>query len=82
MDQPTLVAESPQSPPVENRPLDLLPASLADGTESEVRFYKTNNARGDRRISIKGLKQKASAGDVVVLHQVAHAAALVVEIKA
>jgi hypothetical protein len=36
MDQPTLVAESPQSPPVENRPLDLLPASLADGTESDA----------------------------------------------
>jgi hypothetical protein len=36
-------------------------------TATEIRFYRTNNARGDRRISIKGLKQKASAGDVVRL---------------
>ena len=34
--------------------------------ESVVRFYKTIN-RGDRRVSIKGIKQYASIGDLVAL---------------
>ena len=34
--------------------------------ESVVRFYKTIN-RGDRRVSIKGLKQYASIGDLIAL---------------
>ena len=34
--------------------------------ESVVRFYKTIN-RGDRRVSIKGIKQYASIGDLIAL---------------
>ena len=34
--------------------------------ESIVRFYKTIN-RGDRRVSIKGIKQYASIGDLIAL---------------
>ena len=36
--------------------------------DSEVRFYRTNNARGDRRISIKGIRQKAEIGNIVHLY--------------
>lgn len=42
--------------------------AMINGTGTEVRFYRTNNARGDRRISIKGLKQFADVGDTVVLY--------------
>lgn len=34
--------------------------------ESVVRFYKTIN-RGDRRVSIKGIKQYANIGDLIAL---------------
>ena len=34
--------------------------------ESVVRFYKTTN-RGDRRVSIKSIKQYASIGDLIAL---------------
>ena len=34
--------------------------------ESIVRFYKTIN-RGDRRVSIKGIKQYANIGDLIAL---------------
>ena len=47
----------------------IVPAKFWDlTTDSEIRFYRTNNARGDRRISIKGLKQKANIGNTVLLH--------------
>jgi len=45
-----------------------VPAKFGFTTDSEIRFYRTNNARGDRRISIKGLKQKANIGNTVLLH--------------
>jgi len=40
---------------------------IATGETSEIRFYRTNNARGDRRISIKGIRKNADIGDTVVL---------------
>jgi len=46
---------------------DIVPAMI-NGAGSEVRFYRTNTARGDRRISIKGLKQVAGIGDTVILY--------------
>ena len=54
---------------------ETVPAMFINGAgdnleKSEVRFYRTNNARGDRRISIKGIKNHASAGDVVLLESV------------
>jgi hypothetical protein len=59
-----------------------VPAVFADGSETEVRFYKTNNARGDRRISIKGLNKRASIGDVVTLEVIARGKSLLIEICA
>ena len=38
----------------------------ADGTEANVKFYRSAK-RGDKRISIQKLKQYAEAGDQVVL---------------
>jgi hypothetical protein len=38
----------------------------ADGTEADVRFYRSAT-RGDKRISIQKLKQYAEAGDEVIL---------------
>ena len=38
----------------------------ADGTEVNVRFYRSAT-RGDKRISIQKLKQHAEAGDQVIL---------------
>jgi len=38
----------------------------ADGTEADVKFYRSAK-RGDRRISIQKLKQYAEAGDEVIL---------------
>ena len=44
-----------------------LEAKFIDGTETVINLYRTNNARGDRRISIKGLKAQAEIGNVVSL---------------
>ena len=38
----------------------------ADGTEADVKFYRSAK-RGDKRISIQKLKQYAEAGDEVIL---------------
>ena len=38
----------------------------ADGTEADVKFYRSIK-RGDKRISIQKLKQYAEAGDEVIL---------------
>ena len=38
----------------------------ADGTEADVKFYRSVK-RGDKRISIQKLKQYAEAGDEVIL---------------
>lgn len=35
--------------------------------ESEVRFYRANNARGDRRISIKNVRKHFEIGDTLTL---------------
>ena len=35
--------------------------------ESEVRFYRANNARGDRRISIKNARKHFEVGDTLTL---------------
>ena len=35
--------------------------------ESEVRFYRANNARGDRRISIKNIRKNFQVGDTLIL---------------
>ena len=40
-------------------------AKFIDGTETKINLYRTNNARGDRRISIKGIKAQAEVGDTV-----------------
>ena len=40
-------------------------AEFTDGTETVLNLYRTNNARGDRRISIKGIKAQAEIGDTV-----------------
>ena len=37
------------------------------GSATVINLYRTNNARGDRRISIKGLKAQAEIGNVVSL---------------
>ena len=44
-----------------------LDAEFLDGTQTKISFYRTKNERGDRRISIKGIKQQASEGDTVAL---------------
>ena len=44
-----------------------LEAKFSDGTESGLNLYRTNNARGDRRISIKGIKAQAEVGSTVTL---------------
>ena len=58
-----------------------VPAYWADNVETEIRFYRTNNARGDRRISIAGLKKRAVIGNVITLAVMAHGA-LKIEIGA
>tara|TARA_R100001530_G_scaffold122532_1_gene90189 strand:- start:684 stop:989 length:306 start_codon:yes stop_codon:yes gene_type:complete len=42
-----------------------LEAKFVDGTETVINLYRTNNARGDRRISIKGIKAQADVGSIV-----------------
>tara|TARA_R100000995_G_C3481454_1_gene124185 strand:- start:2351 stop:2737 length:387 start_codon:yes stop_codon:yes gene_type:complete len=42
-------------------------AAFLDGTETQLSFYRTKNARGDRRFSIKGIKQQAKEGDTVAI---------------
>jgi len=43
-----------------------LVGEYADGTEANVKFYRSAK-RGDKRISIQKLKQYAEAGDEVIL---------------
>ena len=42
-----------------------LAAFFADGSETVINLYRTNNARGDRRISIKDIKKHFNAGDIL-----------------
>lgn len=44
----------------------LVVGEYADGTEGDVKFYRSAK-RGDKRISIQKLKQYAEAGDTVIL---------------
>ena len=44
----------------------LVIGEYADGTEANVKFYRSAK-RGDKRISIQKLKQYAEAGDTVIL---------------
>lgn len=44
-----------------------LTAFFADGSETVINLYKTNNARGDRRISIKAIKKHFKAGDILTI---------------
>lgn len=44
-----------------------LEAEFLDGTPTKLSFYRTKNARGDRRFSIKGIKQQAEAGDTIAI---------------
>lgn len=41
-------------------------AVFTDGTSASVCFYRTKN-RGDRRLSIRGLKSRADIGDTIAL---------------
>ena len=56
-----------------------LTAFFADGSETVINLYKTNNARGDRRISIKGIKKYAAAGDLVTISR--NAAQITIEVQ-
>ena len=42
-------------------------AEFLDGTETVLSFYRTKNQRGDRRFSIKGIKQQAEVGDTIAV---------------
>lgn len=44
-----------------------LAAFFADGSETVINLYRTNNARADRRISIKGIKKHFKAGDILTI---------------
>ena len=44
-----------------------LEAKFVDGTETVINLYRTNNARGDRRISIKGIKSQAEVGSIITI---------------
>ena len=44
-----------------------LEAKFVDGTETVINLYRTNNARGDRRISIKGIKSQAEVGSMITI---------------
>ena len=44
----------------------LVVGEYADGTEGDIKFYRSAK-RGDKRISIQKLKQYAEAGDEVIL---------------
>ena len=44
-----------------------LEAKFIDGTETVINLYRTNNARGDRRISIKGIKSQAEVGSIITI---------------
>ena len=44
-----------------------LAAFFADGNETVINLYRTNNARADRRISIKGIKKQFKAGDTLII---------------
>jgi hypothetical protein len=37
------------------------------GSETVINLYRTNNARGDRRISIKGIKSQAEVGSIITI---------------
>lgn len=43
-----------------------LPAVFADGTETQLNLYRAKH-RGDKRISIKGIKKQAKAGDTIAI---------------
>lgn len=45
-----------------------VPAEFKDGTGTSITFYRANK-RGDRRVSIKGLKGNSAAGDTVLITQ-------------
>lgn len=44
-----------------------LAAFFADGSETVINLYRTNNARADRRISIKDIKKHFNAGDILLI---------------
>ena len=44
-----------------------LEAKFVDGTETVINLYRTNNARGDRRVSIKGIKSQAEVGSIITI---------------
>ena len=44
-----------------------LAAFFSDGTQTVINLYRTNNARADRRISIKGIKKQFKAGDTLTI---------------
>ena len=44
-----------------------LEAKFIDGTETVINLYRTNNARGDRRVSIKGIKSQAEVGSIITI---------------
>ena len=44
-----------------------LAAFFSDGTETVINLYRTNNARADRRISIKDIKKHFKAGDTLTI---------------
>ena len=56
-----------------------LTAFFADGSETVINLYKTNNSRGDRRISIKGIKKYAASGDLVTISR--NAAQITIEVQ-
>ena len=46
---------------------DSIEAAVLDGTPTKLSFYRPKNARGARRVSIKGIKQQAEAGDTIAI---------------
>jgi len=44
-----------------------LDAFFANGSETVINLYRTNNARADRRISIKDIKKHFNAGDTLTI---------------
>ena len=44
-----------------------LTAFFSNGNETIINLYRTNNARADRRISIKGIKKHFKAGDTLII---------------
>ena len=43
------------------------PAQWLDGKDTVINFYRTNNNRADRRISIKGIKAHAEIGNTILI---------------